>query len=93
MTKAASTRRLDGVAEQRCGSTVLAVYSWFKQEATNTTADKMAKSWRPRPLACRDRAPELHHRPIKTPGSPAYGSAGQKGRQTVCPAVAQKENK
>ncbi|WP_298025130.1 transposon-encoded TnpW family protein [uncultured Dysosmobacter sp.] len=35
--------RPDCVTVQRCGNTVLTVSGWFRQDTTDTAADKMAK--------------------------------------------------
>ena len=42
-SKTQTTRRPDCVTEVRMGNTVLTVSGYFKQDTTDTAADKMAK--------------------------------------------------
>lgn len=42
-TTRTTTRRPDCVTEVRMGNTVLTVFGYFKQDATDTVADKMMK--------------------------------------------------
>ena len=42
-SKTSTTRRPDCVTEIRMGNTILTVSGYFKQDTTDTAADKMAK--------------------------------------------------